>query len=894
MEGFRTRPAVFLSGLVWVVFAGSARADTAHLAADSYVNQNVPAQNNGASTTLFVRNVGAGGVRGSVLRFDLGTIPPGATVTRARLRLWISLLEDTGSIDLRAIQTAWAESTVTASNAPTLGPVLVTAAIGTANANNFLTLDITSLVNSWYTGAATNNGLALLANAADNIRVELDSKENQLASHSPEIEIALAGPAGPPGPQGPQGVAGAQGLTGPAGPPGAQGVPGPTGSQGPAGAKGPPGPAGVGFNTPGRLALTQWYDNAAVQTVGLSASLPWGVAFDGVNIWVATEGGSIVKVRATDALEQGACCGSAQAIAFDGTFIWAARSGGPANGQLKKIDPATMTVIATAVVGSNPANIVFDGTHLWVTNEGENSVTKVRASDAVVEGTYPVGSNVWDVAFDGASVWVSADAGLVKLRQADGAILRTINFAPGSQRGLAFDGQHLWLSGAGQGLVKVLALDGTVVGDFAVSGGRTVAFDGVNVWVGNGRGFVKVRASDGIVLAGFSAPALFDMVFDGSYVWATNHSIPGALVRRDIGPRTLQGLQGAAGSQGPPGPTGPQGAPGTPGAAGPAGPQGVPGPAGPPGPQGLPGNALVRTIVVSPVVGDPAASGVVLLDAIAGIADASPTNPYLIKIEPGLYALANQAFLMKPYVDVEGSGELLTAISYAGSSFGAIRGADNTELRLLTVRYEGIRGNGVAIYNENVSPRITRVTARSENLMNPSAIYNYGGSPILTDVTLIASGSNNAAAVYNHNSSSIMTNVTAMTSGPGQSFGFINNNSSPVLRDVRVIATGGTSAIGFWNLYHSSPHVNQITIVASGSSSALGWVNAFGLATDIAEISNSSIDAATNTIRVQDGIVRVATTRLNGGPTSVAPGGAILTCALVYDATWTPFVNTCP
>ena len=90
-------------------------------------------------------------------------------------------------------------------------------------------------------------------------------------------------------------------------------------------------------------------------------------------------------------------------------------------------------------------------------------------------------------------------------------------------------------------------------------------------------------------------------------------------------------------------------------------------------------NAYARTVIVSPV-GTPLENGAALLTALKGIADATVGNPYLLKIEPGRYALGSQPLAMKPWVDVEGSGELVTTITAPGSSSyetGTVVGSDN-------------------------------------------------------------------------------------------------------------------------------------------------------------------------------------------------------------------------
>ena len=69
-----------------------------------------------------------------------------------------------------------------------------------------------------------------------------------------------------------------------------------------------------------------------------------------------------------------------------------------------------------------------------------------------------------------------------------------------------------------------------------------------------------------------------------------------------------------------------------------------------------------RTVIVNPV-GSNAQNGQALLNALASITDASASKPYLLYIEPETYDLGNRSLQMKPFVDIEGSGELNTIIT---------------------------------------------------------------------------------------------------------------------------------------------------------------------------------------------------------------------------------------
>ena len=52
-------------------------------------------------------------------------------------------------------------------------------------------------------------------------------------------------------------------------------------------------------------------------------------------------------------------------------------------------------------VGKQPTRMTFDGEHVWVTNSGSHTVTKIRTSDGESVGEYPVGQAPVGVIFDG-------------------------------------------------------------------------------------------------------------------------------------------------------------------------------------------------------------------------------------------------------------------------------------------------------------------------------------------------------------------------------------------------------------------------------------------------------------------------------------------------------------
>ena len=84
-------------------------------------------------------------------------------------------------------------------------------------------------------------------------------------------------------------------------------------------------------------ALERWYESTHHSSSTFMVGFyPYGVAFDGANIWVTNSGSvSVTKLRASD-----------------------------------------RTVLGTYNVGLNPRGVVFDGANIWVVNYDSGTVTK--------------------------------------------------------------------------------------------------------------------------------------------------------------------------------------------------------------------------------------------------------------------------------------------------------------------------------------------------------------------------------------------------------------------------------------------------------------------------------------------------------------------------------------
>jgi hypothetical protein len=229
-----------------------------------------------------------------------------------------------------------------------------------------------------------------------------------------------------------------------------------------------------------RLLAADGSPNGTFYSGGASRSL----AFDGENIWIANLAlaNTLTVLRASDGALVATYPISTYTILFDGMNIWAGGLSGSSIGLLK-IRPSDGTILLTVTIQPTINGLAYDGQNIWATQYYTNKVVKVRASDGEVRGTFDVGPFPWGAAFDGANIWIAnvGDGSLTKLRANDGALVGTFPIA-GSE--LIFDGKHLWAPDClNSSVSRVRPTNGRIEGRFRVGNcPQGILFDGASVW----------------------------------------------------------------------------------------------------------------------------------------------------------------------------------------------------------------------------------------------------------------------------------------------------------------------------------------------------------------------------------------------------------------------------
>jgi S-layer family protein len=261
--------------------------------------------------------------------------------------------------------------------------------------------------------------------------------------------------------------------------------------------------------------------NLALTTVGTA---PGFVKSDGVDLWVATNAfGTVLRVRASDGrlLETWTGAGGAGGVLIAMGKVWIAGETIP--GKLYQIDPAQAAGLVTTVtssLGDNSGGIAFDGERVWTANNGNGApnsgsvsiVTLPSSVNTVTTGfSQPLG-----IIYDGTNIWVT-DVGDNTLKKLDsnGNIVQTISVGlfPSFP---VFDGTNIWVPNRIQHTVSVVRatgiLAGTVLATLTGNGlGNPVAasFDGERILVTNftANSISLWRASDLTPMGTFSTGA---------------------------------------------------------------------------------------------------------------------------------------------------------------------------------------------------------------------------------------------------------------------------------------------------------------------------------------------------------------------------------------------------
>ncbi|MCP4090136.1 MAG: DUF2341 domain-containing protein, partial [Gammaproteobacteria bacterium] len=146
---------------------------------DTYIYKNFSGDNFGSSTSLIVDEKGHDPGEGFILmEFDLSSVPAGSVITGATLTAEAASID--GSIDIGAYELTetWDESTATYNNSSGINYNSSAEDTLSTNTTGQHSWDITTLVQNWFDGSTTNNGIMLSGSGHGGTKVNYNSSES--------------------------------------------------------------------------------------------------------------------------------------------------------------------------------------------------------------------------------------------------------------------------------------------------------------------------------------------------------------------------------------------------------------------------------------------------------------------------------------------------------------------------------------------------------------------------------------------------------------------------------------------------------------------------------------------------------------------------------------------
>ena len=159
---------------------------------DTFLDQWLPNNPDGALDCLIVRPPASGLEISSLLKFDLSSIPVGATITSATLKLYYFHYNDaspTGhSLNFYRITSNWNEEAVTYNTRPSYNPAIISSTT-VPSSYGWMNWDFTTSARDIISGSVTNYGWQLMDLAGSNPMIYFHSKEYSDLTYYPYLEV---------------------------------------------------------------------------------------------------------------------------------------------------------------------------------------------------------------------------------------------------------------------------------------------------------------------------------------------------------------------------------------------------------------------------------------------------------------------------------------------------------------------------------------------------------------------------------------------------------------------------------------------------------------------------------------------------------------------------------
>jgi hypothetical protein len=197
----------------------------------------------------------------------------------------------------------------------------------------------------------------------------------------------------------------------------------------------------------------------------------------------------------------------------------------------KKISSGDLIGVYSAYL-NGPEGIATAGTTVWITNDGNNTVTELDALNGHFIRSVSGASGDFNasglIAADRYHVWIPSASSIAELNVGNGSVkvLNEHGHGLNYPAAIADDGTHVWITSGVDSLIELDAGTGrwirtiTLPGDSASGSGISVS--GNNVWVEGSSMVVEINAGNGSVVFQQHLGDGNAIVDDGTHVWVSD------------------------------------------------------------------------------------------------------------------------------------------------------------------------------------------------------------------------------------------------------------------------------------------------------------------------------------------------------------------------------------
>jgi hypothetical protein len=191
--------------------------------------------------------------------------------------------------------------------------------------------------------------------------------------------------------------------------------------------------------------LTANHSSSTMSGIDGSTGYPQSITYNGVSIWAGTTKAIIEITSGGAVFTRVSSIGNITNIIYANGYIWAADD---TNNVVHKVNTSTYTD-TQITVGTTPQDLVYDGAHIWVINNGSNTLTRINAVDNSTDSfsVSSLGNSPHTLAFDGANIWIGYDNNYVGYFNisSEAVVNRTdLGAYVLSVDSLVFDGTNIW------------------------------------------------------------------------------------------------------------------------------------------------------------------------------------------------------------------------------------------------------------------------------------------------------------------------------------------------------------------------------------------------------------------------------------------------------------------